>query len=258
MLICYIVYLDYHARSPETYRVVFGGTFLNCLCESFVLTTSSLLSLGCHNNAYMSQLHSLQLTSLYRERLVLLPGFSEMASEIRTLQLPSLIIPGLFIPDKMAYSRPSASGAGSGHADGNPGRYGPPPGLPSPTQSDDALVLPTGGSTPPPPPYPEQSESKTISPDVIHGKAENSAEGFLSPSHSSNPDRHQRIILGHAAGPMSYRPLSQKWTQDRLRTTADTSSEGSEGPKNAVITSRGLGKQRRINRDIVGLLHSMW
>ncbi|EJD00943.1 uncharacterized protein FOMMEDRAFT_141705 [Fomitiporia mediterranea MF3/22] len=210
-------HLDFYSRSQEIYRVVFGG---------------------CHNGAYVSQLHSLQLTSLYREKLVLLPGCTEMAPEFKNLQLPSLIIPGLFIPDKIASTTYS-------HADGSSVSYGPPPGLPTP--SSPSQQSSTGSSTsPPPPPYPDQSESKPAS-DVIKARVDNSSETFLSSSQSSSSDRSHRVILGSVAGPVSYR---HRWTQDHLRYPTDSSAESIESSRNGVSTAKIPGKQRKINRDI--------
>ena len=207
----------------------------------------------------MSHLHTLQLTSVYRERLVLLPGYAEMGSEIKTLQLPSLVIPGLFLSDRIA-ATPSirnSSAPISAHSDENSNIFGSPPGLPSPSSTEHSLQLRPGSLSPPPPPYPEHSESKGASNDVMEAKANDSAGSFVSPSHPSGPDRRHRVILGRAAGPVSYRLSAQRWTQDRPRSTGDSSSEDTEDTKSGVNTNSAFGKQRKINRDIVGILFAI-
>ncbi|KAH8113331.1 hypothetical protein DFH11DRAFT_1510555 [Phellopilus nigrolimitatus] len=224
--------LDFHARSHETYKVVFGG---------------------CHNNGYVSQLSSLQLTSVYREKLVLLPGYTEMASEFDKLHLPSLVIPGLFIPDKIIVESDSkqnqaASQTGAAVED-SPANCGPPPGLPHPASSpcgDLNVGLPIGSLTPPPPPpYPQQAEPDNS--DIVPIKPENSRIVIFSHSHSSTPDRHHRVILGHASGPVSYRPVSQAWSHNQLRSAAGPSGEWIGIANNTV---KGVGKRRRISHDI--------
>ena len=176
---------------------------------------------------------------------MLLPGCTDVAIEISTLQLPSLVIPGLFIPDKIA---PAA----------NSGRYDGPPGLPSPSSTEHSLSLHSGSSTPPPPPpYPDQSESKSASTDVIEANVEVPPESFAPPSRSSNPDRRQRVILGRVAGPVSYRPLAPRWAQDHLRSPVEYSSEETEGTRSGANSVKTFGKQRKINREIVSAPHSI-
>ncbi|KAL5527173.1 hypothetical protein ACEPAG_5964 [Sanghuangporus baumii] len=219
-------HLELHTRSEETHRVVFGA---------------------CHNTAYLSQLHALQLTSIYREKLVLLPGCTEVVSEFSTLQFPSLVIPNLFIPNKIALAATTTASSGGG----NSGRYDVPPGLPSPSSTEHSLQLHSGSLTPPPPPpYPDQAESKTASTDVIEAKLEGPTESFAPPSHSSNPDRRQRVILGRVAGPVSFRPLAQRWTQDHLRSQGNFNSEDTEGTRSGANSVKTFGKQRKINREI--------
>ncbi|KAL5488265.1 hypothetical protein ACEPAI_6373 [Sanghuangporus weigelae] len=219
-------HLELHTRSEETHRVVFGA---------------------CHNNAYLSQLHALQLTSIYREKLVLLPGCTEVVSEFSTLQFPSLVIPNLFIPNKIDLAAATCASSGGG----NTGRYDAPPGLPSPSSTEHDLQLHSGSLTPPPPPpYLDQAESKIASTDVIEAKVEDPIESFAPPSHSSNPDRRQRVILGRVAGPVSFRPLAQRWTQDHLRSQGDLNSEDTEGTRSGANSVKTFGKQRKINREI--------
>ena len=201
----------------------------------------------------MSHLHALQLSSCYRESLVLLPGYAEMGSEIKTLQLPSLVIPGLFFSDRIAVAPTSVRNRSnpnpnSAHSDENSNIYGPPPGLSSPSSTEHGRL---GSLTPPPPPYPDQSEAKGTPTDVTEAKTDDLAEGLESPSHSSETDRRHRVILGRAAGPVSYRPSTQRWTQDRPRSAGDSSADSTEGTKSGAYMGKSFGKQRKINRDIV-------
>ncbi|THH05018.1 hypothetical protein EW145_g5107 [Phellinidium pouzarii] len=225
-------HLDFHARSQDTYKIVFGG---------------------CHDNSYMHHLHSLQLTSVYREKLVLLPGYTEMASEISKLQLPSLVIPGLFIPDKITVanlSRHSSISGQSGTANGNSVKFGSPPGLPlHVTPSPNAgqmLASPSGSVTPPPPPpYPQQVDTiSSVNSDVVQIRPEDGRAAILSPSHSTTPERQPRIILGHASGPVSYRPSTVPWAHNKLHHVLDHHIESSSSDM------KGAGKQKRINHSI--------
>ena len=56
--------------------------------------------LGCHDNGYAHTLRSL-ITDGYRDKLVLLRGYSDMAKEIGMLGLPDFTIPDLFRASKI-------------------------------------------------------------------------------------------------------------------------------------------------------------
>ena len=55
--------------------------------------------IGCHENGYVSALNSF-ITSGHKEKLILLPGYADMAVGIGKLGLPSLSIPDLFLAEK--------------------------------------------------------------------------------------------------------------------------------------------------------------
>lgn len=55
---------------------------------------------GCHDNGYVSALNSF-ITSGHKDKLILLPGYAEMAAGIDNLGLPSLQIPDLFLTEKI-------------------------------------------------------------------------------------------------------------------------------------------------------------
>ncbi|KAJ7742450.1 hypothetical protein DFH07DRAFT_41439 [Mycena maculata] len=74
------VYLDDDIRLPQTFKIIFGG---------------------CHDNGYASSLRS-QMTAGFRDKLILLKGYTQMANAIAALDLPSLEIPDLFMPHKLA------------------------------------------------------------------------------------------------------------------------------------------------------------
>lgn len=79
------------------------------------IRTSRVFFGGCHDNGYVSLIQSM-VTAGYEDKIVLLPGYSEMACGIRDLHLPSLQIPNLFMSEKLLVlnSKPSlASIAGS-------------------------------------------------------------------------------------------------------------------------------------------------
>ncbi|KAJ7233074.1 hypothetical protein C8J57DRAFT_1196042 [Mycena rebaudengoi] len=73
------VYLEDEIRLPETFKIFFGG---------------------CHDNGYAANLHS-QITAGYKEKLILLKSYTDMAASIAALELPHLLIPELFMPRKI-------------------------------------------------------------------------------------------------------------------------------------------------------------
>ncbi|KAJ3478992.1 hypothetical protein NLI96_g9368 [Meripilus lineatus] len=86
-------FLQDSIRSPQTWKVFFGGS---------------------HDNGYAPDLQSL-ITDGFREKLILLPGYTQIASRIADLGFPVLAIHGIFMPDKLPSfksppSRPSHFG----------------------------------------------------------------------------------------------------------------------------------------------------
>ncbi|TRM68231.1 hypothetical protein BD626DRAFT_481139 [Schizophyllum amplum] len=73
------VLLEDEASMPQTVRIYFGG---------------------CHDNGYVDTLRSL-ITAGHKEKLVLLRGYSDMATEIARLGLPDHSVPGLFRGSKI-------------------------------------------------------------------------------------------------------------------------------------------------------------
>ncbi|KAF7345433.1 hypothetical protein MVEN_01561300 [Mycena venus] len=73
------VYLEDEIRLPETFKIIFGG---------------------CHDNGYVANLHS-QITAGFKDKLILLRSYTEMAGGIAALGLPTLTIPDLFMPHKI-------------------------------------------------------------------------------------------------------------------------------------------------------------
>ena len=61
---------------------------------------------GSHDNGYALELQTLISEGL-KHKLVLVPGYSEVAFRIRELDLPTLIIPDLFMPEKLPESTSS-------------------------------------------------------------------------------------------------------------------------------------------------------
>lgn len=55
---------------------------------------------GCHDNGYVTTLRS-QITAGFKQKLILLRGYADMAAGINELELPSFSIPDLFIPQKL-------------------------------------------------------------------------------------------------------------------------------------------------------------
>lgn len=71
------------------------------------------LRIGCHDNGYVTTLRS-QITAGFKQKLILLRGYTDMAAGINELDLPSFTVPDLFLPQKLApatgsFSNPSTS-----------------------------------------------------------------------------------------------------------------------------------------------------
>ena len=79
--------LEDETKSPQTLKVIFAG---------------------CHDSGYLSTLRSL-ITAGYKDKLVLMPGYKEMAAGYSGLDLPLLIVPDLFEPSKLCAPTPSMS-----------------------------------------------------------------------------------------------------------------------------------------------------
>ncbi|CAL1701750.1 unnamed protein product [Somion occarium] len=77
-------FLTDHARSPYTRKIFIGVS---------------------HDNGYVPILKDV-ITGGQKDKLVLLPGYSEIAADIRKLQLPTLVVPGLFILEKLPPTSP--------------------------------------------------------------------------------------------------------------------------------------------------------
>ncbi|KAG6854998.1 hypothetical protein C0991_005927 [Blastosporella zonata] len=71
--------LEDELRLPQTYKIIFGG---------------------CHDNGYVTNLRS-QITAGFKQKLILLRSYTEMAAGIVDLELPVLTIPDLFLERKL-------------------------------------------------------------------------------------------------------------------------------------------------------------
>ncbi|KAJ3793753.1 hypothetical protein GGU11DRAFT_375549 [Lentinula aff. detonsa] len=72
-------HLEDDIRLPQTFKVIFAG---------------------CHDNGYVNNLRS-QITAGFKNKLVLLKSYAEMASGIAEMDFPVLTIPDLFITQKL-------------------------------------------------------------------------------------------------------------------------------------------------------------
>lgn len=64
--------------------------------------------IGCHDNGYVTNLRS-QITAGYKNKLILLKSYAEMASGIAEMDLPILTIPDLFVAQKLGVTEVAAS-----------------------------------------------------------------------------------------------------------------------------------------------------
>ncbi|TDL29239.1 hypothetical protein BD410DRAFT_779576 [Rickenella mellea] len=196
--------LDDHARSLQTHKLFFGG---------------------CHDNGYIHNLHSLW-TSGHQDKIILLPGYSCMASEISKLPLPALSIPDLFMSEKIVVPtsrETSPARSASSVRQGSP--IGPPPGLSKPL-SDDFRNSPS----------PETSRSTpSSSPQLTDAIA--SLSSSISSVASSTEQRNT----------MSYRSVLQTSSSSQSPTILH---KAVGEYTNSHAKSRLPGKSRRINPNI--------
>lgn len=84
-------HLENDIRLPQTFKVIFGG---------------------CHDNGYVTNLRS-QITAGFKQKLILLRGYAELATGIADLDLPVLTVPDLFLSQKLGATRvtPTVSAA---------------------------------------------------------------------------------------------------------------------------------------------------
>lgn len=66
--------------------------------------SSATTYIGSHDNGYTPDLKSL-ISDGFGHKLILLPGYTEIATSIRELELDTLLIPNLFLADKLTVAR---------------------------------------------------------------------------------------------------------------------------------------------------------
>jgi hypothetical protein len=89
--------LEDEIRLPQTERIIFGGTIEEHIKFIFNI---KIKSAGCHDNGYVTTIRS-QITAGFKHKLILLQGYSDMATGIKELELPSFSISELFMPEKL-------------------------------------------------------------------------------------------------------------------------------------------------------------
>ena len=168
-----------------------------------------------------------------------------MATEITKLQLPSLVIPGLFLAQKIACNKHGRQSCESLVNSASANNLGPPPGLPPPSTSSTEEIEPpsTSSTPPPPPPYPRSAESvSTADSEQANTKTESSPKIINSVTRPTSP---QRVVLGHVSGPVSYRSAVQSgYNQSATESQMNAASR-------STLSKGAVTKQRRINPNIV-------
>lgn len=91
-----LAYLEDDSRLPQTFKVIFAGPWFSLFCG----LSTSILKIGCHDNGYVVNLRSL-ITAGFKEKLILLKTYAEMATGIHELDLPTMDVPGLFMGHKI-------------------------------------------------------------------------------------------------------------------------------------------------------------
>lgn len=179
--------------------------------------------LGCHDNGYVTNLRS-QITAGFKQKMILLRSYTEMATGIVDLDLPVLTIPELFLERKLIIPSHSPQAA-----------LGPV--IPAKTSRTGCVESPA--SLPAGLDYPEQSQGSGATP-------EHTLE-------TENPTPPRRLSM-----PSSYSSVVQV-TQKRVPTpdldsSESTTSEASDDlPELPIPTFRG---SRHVNPTIVSLMVS--
>ncbi|KAG1753898.1 uncharacterized protein EDB91DRAFT_424045 [Suillus paluster] len=188
------VHLEDNIRLPHTYKIFFGG---------------------CHDNGYVHNLRSV-VTSGLGHKLVLMPGYSEVAIDIRALQLPELRVPELFMTTKLV--APSYNVIATG----------PPPGLVPTTPKLSSAPQPVCPPTSPP----------AINPMSGEGQGAMARRGSI-PSYKSV------LQAPHAISARFGSPVAEP-------SESSESSEASEIPfRFPRLTPPSPPRQRRINSQLL-------
>lgn len=106
-------HLEDDIRLPQTYKVIFGGEHPFLLSVTRHKNERSIL--GCHDNGYVTNLRSL-ITTGFKQKLILLRSYADLAAGIADLALPVLTIPDLFLTQKLGtpHIAPTVLGAPPG------------------------------------------------------------------------------------------------------------------------------------------------
>ena len=195
------------------------------------------MSLGCQENRYATPLRS--LLPSFREKLVLLQGDTDMATDIADLQLPSLVIPNLFMPQKRHAGELEARETTSSY-DSASTSTSSPPSSPSDASSSSSRAF----TTPPPPPYNDHPEHPA---EGVNGETVKTPVPQHSPAMGK---RSIRVILGSVSGPVSYRPTPQHWALANQLSPSDHSTDFTPTSSGSSVETSG-GRYRRLNPNIV-------
>lgn len=165
-----------------------------------------------------------------------------MVPEIESLQLPSLVIPDLFVSQNQADDgslQACALSARHSTTSYDSSSLSSPPSSPSDASSNSSRAL----TTPPPPPYNDHEHSGN-SAGSINGEQ---AKTPLAPRSLAADKRPIRVILGNVSGPVSYRPMPQHWPH--------ASSEDNE--RSPLSAGSSTGTPTRYRRLIPGLVSKL-
>jgi hypothetical protein len=178
------------------------------------------LILGCHDNGYATTLNS-YITSGHKEKLILLPGYTDIAGEIEKLGIPSLRISHLFLAEKLSSPLIQHS------ADRNGAQFRhSPPRLNSRLDSSLSESL-----TPPMSP-----------PGLVHP----SSAGTVRPTVGS----YKSAVQSKAPADDGY----PKWTLNSIRTSVGSSY--ADSLDSAYSGANGRGSLRKTNPRLVELTES--
>jgi len=215
--------LEDEIRLPQTERIIFGGTNEERL--KFILNIT-IIPAGCHDNGYVTTIRS-QITAGFKHKLILLQGYSDMATGIKELDLPSFSIPDLFMLEKLV--------------------------APPFTQ----LKNPHPSPLPPPPTFPVQLSSALGEETIIPAGPLSVHEGFDAlPFASAEPE----VVAPKPKSPPSYSSAVQTGAPKRVITpeldsSGSTSSSDGSDELNYRASPTNF-KSRRVNPNIVGVVTS--
>ncbi|KAH9482826.1 hypothetical protein JR316_0004926 [Psilocybe cubensis] len=194
--------LEDEIRFPQTEKIIFGG---------------------CHDNGYVTTIRS-HITSGFKNKLILLRSYTDMAAGINELELPSFSIPDLFISQKL--------------------------GMPAPPSHINSIPVPTLATVPTPVVLPPVERPKGHRPSLSNIRQCFDALPFASiePEDSSRKQSSQPPSYSSALQTVPKRAATPELDPSGNSSSSDESEHGSPNIPQISLTN---SRSRRINPNIL-------